>query len=253
MARSLSARHRQFKSIKIRICGVALNQVQSRSATRPRHLPRAYRGLIVTPLERVIVIGNTGSGKSTLAEALARRLGLTFIELDALFWLPDWREPKPEAFRDKVRAAIEGGRWVIAGNYNGRTQDITWPEAQVVVRLDLGLPLSLLRVTRRSWRRSRSGELLWGTNTETFRKHLKLWSDDSLLKWAVKSQSTHRTRARAERLDPRWAHIDFVRLRSPGEVARWLAAMAPVGAASRPDQSGREAATADGAARIEDR
>jgi adenylate kinase family enzyme len=178
-------------------------------------------------LERIIVIGNTGSGKSTLAEELAKRLDLPFIELDALFWLPNWTEPEREDFREKVRAAIEGGRWVIAGNYQSRTQDITWPEAQTVVRLDLGLARSLIRVTRRSWQRSRSNELLWGTNTETFTKHLKLWSDDSLLKWAVKAHFNHRVRAETEPRDPRWAHIDFVRLRSPREVARWLESVAP--------------------------
>lgn len=198
-------------------------------------------GDLVTALERIIVVGNTGSGKSTLAEELARRLGLPFVELDALFWLPGWREPEPEAFREKVRAAIEGGRWVIAGNYHGRTQDITWPEAQVVVRLDLGLLRSLWRVARRSWRRSRSGELLWGTNTETFGKHLKLWSKDSLLHWAVKAHFTHRIRALEERRDQRWAHIDFVRLRSPREVERWLEAVAPSELALRRAQLEREA------------
>lgn len=181
----------------------------------------------MTPLERIIVIGNTGSGKSTLAEELAKRLDLRFVELDALFWLPDWTEPEPEAFREKVRAAIEGGRWVVAGNYMGRTQEVTWPLAQAVVHLDLGLARSLVRVTRRSWQRSRSSELLWGTNTETFAKHLKLWSDDSLLKWAVKSHLTRRPEMLARRDDPRWAHIDFVRLRTPGEVARWLESVAP--------------------------
>lgn len=175
--------------------------------------------------ERILVIGNTGSGKSTLAEELARRLGLPFIELDALFWLPNWTEPEPEDFRAKVRAATEGGRWVIAGNYRGRTQDITWTLAQAAVHLDLGLAASLGRVTRRSWQRWRSQELLWGTNTETFSKHLKLWSDDSLLKWAVKSHLTQRRDHLHARTDPRWAHIDFVRLRTPAEVNRWLEAV----------------------------
>lgn len=179
----------------------------------------------MSPLERILVIGNTGSGKSTLAEELARRVDLPFIELDALFWLPNWTEPEPEDFRAKVRAATAGGRWIIAGNYRGRTQDITWPEAQVAVHLDLGLPLSLGRVTRRAWQRSRSNELLWDTNTETFSKHLKLWSNDSLLKWAVKSHLTQQREHRRARTDPRWAHIDFVRLRSPAEVARWLDAV----------------------------
>ncbi len=180
----------------------------------------------MTGLERILVIGNTGSGKSTLAEELARRLGLAFVELDALFWLPGWTEPEPEDFRAKVRAAIEGGRWIAAGNYTSRTEDITWPEAQVAIHLDLGLARSLWRVVRRAWLRSRSQELLWGTNRETFAKHLKVWSGkDSLINWAVQSHLTRRPGMLAKRHDPRWAHIDFVRLRSQSEVDRWLKAV----------------------------
>lgn len=178
------------------------------------------------PLERILVIGNTGSGKSTLAEELARRLGLAFVELDALFWLPGWAKPDSESFRAGVRAAIEGGRWVTAGQYFTRIQDITWPEAQVAVHLDVGLVRSLSRVTRRAWRRSRSNELLWGTNTETFTKHLKLWDPaESLIAFAVVSHRKRRPEILARRHDPRWAHIDFVRLRSPREVERWLEAV----------------------------
>ena len=178
------------------------------------------------PLERILVIGNTGSGKSTLAEELACRLGLSFVELDALFWLPGWTEPEPEPFRAKVRAAIENGRWVTAGQYFSRIQDITWPEAQVAVHLDVGLARSLWRVALRAWRRSRSRELLWGTNTESFTKHLKLWDPaESLISFAVQSHRKRRPEMLARRHDPRWAHIDFVRLRSPREVERWLEAV----------------------------
>jgi shikimate kinase len=35
---------------------------------------------------RIVVIGATGSGKSTFPQQLARSLGVTFVELDALFW-----------------------------------------------------------------------------------------------------------------------------------------------------------------------
>lgn len=180
------------------------------------------------PLQRVILIGNTSSGKSTLGAELARRLDSAFVDLDALFWQPGWQEPDPEEFRAKVREATRGDRWVTAGNYLGRVDDITWPRAQTVVHLDLGLRTSLSRVLARSWRRSRSGELLWGTNTESFAKHLKLWSrEDSLLSWAVYAHVTRRPRLLARRTDPRWAHIDFVRLRTPGEVARWRASAVP--------------------------
>jgi adenylate kinase family enzyme len=176
-------------------------------------------------MQRIIVFGNTGSGKSTLAEALAERLGLTFVELDALNWKPNWIEAETEEFREKVRDATRGGRWAVAGNYTSKTDDVTWPVAQVAVHLDLGLTRSVVRVWNRSWRRWRERELLWGTNTEHFAKHLQLWSRDSLLNWAVYAHFTRRSRLLGRRQDPRWAHIDFVRLRSPSEVNRWLEAV----------------------------
>jgi hypothetical protein len=183
--------------------------------------------------ERIIVLGNTGSGKSTLAEALATRLGLPYVELDALFWEPDWQEPDPELFRERVRAATAGGRWVVAGNYLTRTQDILWPQAQSVVYLDLSLPLVLSRGVRRAWARWRNHELLWGTNYEHFWPHLKLWDPkDSLLAFAIQAHRSKRARFEADSADPRWAHVRFVRLRSPAHVARWLDSVAPLEAAA---------------------
>jgi adenylate kinase family enzyme len=53
-------------------------------------------------MRRVVVFGTTGSGKSTLAESLAARHGLRLIELDALFWGPDWQPARLELFRHRV-------------------------------------------------------------------------------------------------------------------------------------------------------
>jgi hypothetical protein len=88
-----------------------------------------------------------------------------------------------------------------------------------VIWLDLPLSLSVRRIVTRSWRRSRSRELLWGTNYESFSKHLKLWSPkDSRISWAVKHHGTNRRRNLEVMQDPRWAHIRFIRLRSTREV-----------------------------------
>ncbi|MBN0386682.1 (d)CMP kinase, partial [Pseudomonas aeruginosa] len=37
------------------------------------------------------VVGTSGSGKSTLARRLAHRLELPWIELDRLYWRPNWQ------------------------------------------------------------------------------------------------------------------------------------------------------------------
>jgi adenylate kinase family enzyme len=52
---------------------------------------------------RISVKGCSGSGKSTLAPELARRLGLNYIELDALHHGPNWSEPTAEEFQARVR------------------------------------------------------------------------------------------------------------------------------------------------------
>ena len=103
---------------------------------------------------------------------------------------------------------------MVAGSYH-RTLPITWPRADTIVWLNLPLPLVIRRILVRSWRRSRSEELLWGTNVERFWTHSKLWDrHQSLVTWALTTHWRHRRQyARAMR-DPEWAHIRFVRLRS---------------------------------------
>jgi hypothetical protein len=164
--------------------------------------------------DRVIVVGMTCSGKSTLAQRLAQAIGAPFVELDALFWLPVWVEDEA-GFPDKVAAATAGDRWVVAGNYFGRTSPITWPRSDTVVWVDLDMPRLFWRVLRRSWSRWRSRELLWGTNTENFWTHLKLWSTDSLLYYVLTGTRRLRARYASAVVDPQWSHIRFVRLCSP--------------------------------------
>ena len=125
-----------------------------------------------------------------------------------------------------MRQATESPNWVIGGNYLELQQDITWSLADTIVWLDVDLRVILPRVVTRSWRRYRSRELLWGTNYEDFWTHLKLWDrEKSLIAWAVSNHRALRRRYAASARDPRWAHIRFVRLRSPAELERWLNAL----------------------------
>ena len=177
-----------------------------------------------TPLigERIVVIGNTNAGKSTLAAQLAELIGGVHVELDALFWLPNWTEPDSSDFQAKVSDAVEGQpRWASSGNYIGRgAQQILWPRADTLIWLDMPLRTVLHRVVARSWRRWRDRELLWGTNYEEGWKHLKLWDqEESLIAFAIRNHRAKQRQYAAQLADPRWAHLRKYRLRSPRAVA----------------------------------
>ena len=66
------------------------------------------------PFHRMVVIGTTSSGKSTLAKRLSERLGLNYVELDALYWEPNWTPATLEDFRARVVTATRAGSWVVA-------------------------------------------------------------------------------------------------------------------------------------------
>ena len=128
--------------------------------------------------QRIHVIGNSASGKSTLAARLAEALDAAFVELDALNWLPGWvglNETNPDEFERRIREATMGERWVVAGSYEKFSQRTFWPRIDTVVWLDLPMPLLLWRALRRSWKRWRSRELIWGTNYERFWPQLMIW------------------------------------------------------------------------------
>jgi hypothetical protein len=184
-------------------------------------------------MERILVLGDSCSGKTTLAARLGERLGVPSVDLDGLFWhRPGWQEPDAEVFRAMVRDWIDGKeRWVIAGNYHGRVRDITWAVADTAVWLDFPLRVTVPRMLRRSWARSRSGELLWGTQRELFWPQLKLWSEDSLLGYALRNHRRLRGVFRDAASDPAWTHIRWVRLRNQRDVDRWLATVSAPGSA----------------------
>jgi adenylate kinase family enzyme len=168
---------------------------------------------------RVAVVGSAGAGKTTLAQRLAQRLALPHVELDALFWGPDWTPAPRDLFREKVEQALEGQAWATDGNYSA-ARDIVWGRADTLVWLDYALPLVMWRVTRRTLRRALTGQVLWSGNQERLRT--ALLSNDSLILYALR---THRRRRRDyTRLarQPEYAHLHVVRLHSPPETQRWL-------------------------------
>src|SRR6476620_6300199 len=173
------------------------------------------------PYKRVVVIGVTSSGKSTLGEKLSKRFDLSYIELDALNWEPNWQAAPLEVFRARVEKATEAEKWIVAGNYHV-VRDLIWPKAEAIIWLDYPLSTVLWQLSRRTLRRWWTQELLWGTNREPFWTHFKLWSTDSLYHWLFKTY-WRRKREYPELLAlPENQHLRLMRFQYPSETNEWL-------------------------------
>jgi adenylate kinase family enzyme len=172
------------------------------------------------PMRRVSVVGSSGSGKTTFAAALAGRLGVPHIELDAINWGPDWAPLNEETFRARVREATAAEAWVCDGNYSA-VRDIVLEHADTVIWLDLPLRICLARMLPRTMRRIRSGERLWGGNRETWRQ--AFIGRDALFWWLITQHRRKRRDYAARFAVPAASHLQVHRFRSSADAEAWLA------------------------------
>jgi adenylate kinase family enzyme len=176
------------------------------------------------PYKKLIVVGTTSSGKSTLAEKLAIKLKLKYVELDALYWQPNWVGTPDDEFAAKVEEATRGKRWVVAGNYS-RTRPITWSRAEAVIWLDYSLWIIFWRLFRRTWKRVFFKEELWNRNREHLWTHLKLWSDESLFHWLFKTYWRRKREYPQLFALPEYSHLRIIHFKTPRETEEWLASI----------------------------
>ena len=171
------------------------------------------------------MVGNSGSGKTTLARTLAAAMGVEHVELDALYHGPGWTEPTREDFQARVAATLDAaaGGWTACGNYSAVRTDVVWPRADTVVVLDLPKHVVMRRVVRRTLRRTLTREELWNGNREPLRNLYRLDPEQNIIRWSWVRHDVYRERYRAAATDPANAHLDFVFLRSPSEVATFVA------------------------------
>ena len=155
-----------------------------------------------------------------MAARLSARLGVPHVEIDALLWKPGWVERDRAELRELVAAATAGEGWVTSGNYwSSVAERVTLPRADTVVWLDLPRRTTVRRVGVRTIRRSLTREDLWGTGN---REHLgALFADGGIVRWSFMT-AHYRHRCEAALHDPRWTHVEWVRLRSATAVRRWL-------------------------------
>ncbi len=167
------------------------------------------------------MVGNSGSGKSTIGRAVAVALAVPYVEIDALYHQPGWKELPADELVAAVDSRTSGDGWVVDGNYSDAL-DLVWSRADTVVWLDL--PRSLVmrqiigRTARRVWRR----EELWNGNRERLRAVLNPDPHESIIRWAWTRHAMYAERYERRSTDPRWSGLDVVRLRSRADVGLFL-------------------------------
>ena len=173
---------------------------------------------------RFVIAGISGNGKTTLGRRLAQELGLPFTELDALMHQPGWVQAETETFRREVEAVMDrSDGWVLDGMYQAQLGDLVLRRADTLVWLDQPLPLVLFRLVKRAVKDIVTKRDLFNGNRQTWR--YAFFTRDSLVSFAIKSHFKRR-REWPEGIGAP-PDLEIVRLRSPGEVDRWLEGQAP--------------------------
>jgi len=170
---------------------------------------------------KINVVGTTASGKTTFGKELAETLGVAFIEMDAIFWEPNWQEPSDTVFFENLQKAIDLPSWVLDGNYT-RTIPIKWKDVDTVIWLDYSFRKTIFQSVSRAIKRSYYKTELWPNtgNHETFGK---MFSKDSIILWCLRNYQINRKKYEAAMNNPEYSHIQFVRLRSHREAKEYLA------------------------------
>jgi adenylate kinase family enzyme len=166
---------------------------------------------------RIAVVGPNGAGKTVLSGHLADLLAVPTVDLDALYWEPEWRPVAEDVFLERITAALAPPCWIADGAFRGQAADLLWTHADLVIWLDLPAPVCLARTVRRTIRHLSRGEVLWGTNANSWRRVV---SRHSIVLWAMRDYLPIRREAAARAADAPAGQV--VRLRSRAAVAAWL-------------------------------
>ena len=68
---------------------------------------------------KIAVLGPSGTGKTTVCRKLGKKLNITSLHLDSVYWLKDWENISKEDFNKKMTQFLRKNEsWVIDGNYS---------------------------------------------------------------------------------------------------------------------------------------
>jgi adenylate kinase family enzyme len=168
-------------------------------------------------LTRVVVIGTSCAGKTTLARRLAGMLGSEHVELDSVYWGPEWT-PRPD-FVQTVLAIAQRPRWVIDGNYSA-VRDIIWTRSSAIVWLDYSFARVFSQALWRTGRRIITRERLYAGNRETIGN--ALFDTDGIPWWVIRTHGRRRRDFPELFTRPEYRHAAVIRLDGPAAAEALL-------------------------------
>jgi hypothetical protein len=169
--------------------------------------------------QRTAVVGTSCSGKTTFARGFASILGVPHIELDALYWQPEWSEPPVDEFRARVEEETCAGHWVADGNYS-LVRDIVWGRATHIIWLNYSFPLVFWRALTRTIHRTITRQELFSGNRESLLS--SFFSCDSILLWVITSFRKNRLRYMQLKDSPDWQRLHFTEFMHPSQATAFL-------------------------------
>ena len=181
------------------------------------------------PPYRISIVGCSGAGKTTLARALAERLAIPHVELDALYHQEGWKPQEREELRRQTLAATPpDGQWVVCGNYEDTVGTELRARANQIVFLDLPRGLVMRRIISRSAKRVVSREELWNGNRERWLNLLHPNPKHNIVLWAFTLWGPYRRRYRHALHSGAWHHAAVYHFTRPEQVTRWLGTLEAV-------------------------
>ena len=163
-----------------------------------------------------------------MAQALAARLKVPYVELDALHWGPHWSEASADELRGRVAPIVAEDAWVVDGMYFRKIGGLVLERADTVVWLDLPWLLTFLRVLRRTLVRSIRRTELWNGNRESLRE--SFFSRDSILLFSIRTRPRRRELLEQWLARPEFGHLRIERFSSLEQAMAWVGTVAPIDA-----------------------
>ena len=118
------------------------------------------------PYKKIYIVGVSGAGKSDLSARMSSTLAIPHVELDSLYWKPNWVGSTHNEMNRNIQRELDKNKWIIDGRQDFSHDTIIAEEAQVIIWLDLALYTIAYQVLIRTFLRALKREKLWAGNIE---------------------------------------------------------------------------------------